>query len=481
MRKPIVVIISFIFMIVFMVGCMPPTFMPPVNVNVIPGDNITDVSIAVDQNGIKHIVGIKDNQVVYFKANIGEPIYQFTIGWGILTPGVDTSAWVQQQPEIAVLDNGTAYIVWWEHRNNPDEKTACHYEVPETYDSPEKIGCVPLDTSGEYTTGFVRVVAKGNTAYAVYTRMDSSASFVDSIWYKNMDEYTSGLVVDYSVVGEEAFITSMDLAIDNNGKLHLAYIDLDLDPEDQIPRLFYRSNTTTTGTYESMSQIWEIAPGSSGLKGNVHPSIHFHKDGSDTYVMITSVWGAPNESIWIDSCTVVDCVPRAPKTPLQSNPDWDSSSEILEVKGLGTTEDYSTYALSFIAHNDVSPNYQVWFWFSPFGNNPVQVTDTTYIKSHLNMVAGSDYAPVVGFVERWEVSDPIISDFERVSIYDGLNGLREIKTNSCLATSKTKSLDMASYIKSGADFLPVAGVWNYCGTTWFTTNANLVSLPLIVK
>ena len=469
MRKSFIVFVFFVLMIVLMVGCAPPTFMVPVKVNVTLDDNITDVSIDMDQNGIKHIVGLKDNRVVYFKGSVGVPTYQFTIGWGLLPPGTDTSTWKQYQPEIGVLDNGTAHIVWWEHHGNLTQKIACHYEVPTIYDPTDLISCRKLDEPAIYTTGLVRVIAKGNTAYAVYDRLHSSG-YVDSVWYKKMEELsTTGLVVSYLDVLEEAYIYSMDLDIDNNGKLHLAYID---EANSSNPRLNYRSNATTNMD-GSMSQIWAIAFGGTGLQANVQPSIDFYDD----LVMIVSVWEiSGNQVIYVDRCDIIDCDPHLTFLTSSVNEDWNSSSEILEVKGL---ESFGNYTLSFIGHNDLSSNDQVWYWVSPFSGNPTQVTDTTYAKSQLNMVDG--FIPVVGFVENWQVSDPIISYLEKVSIYDIENGLREVGTYVCPGLSKFNSSDMASYVDLMADSIPVAGVWSYCGTTRFSTNAYLINLPIIIK
>ena len=474
MRKSIIVFVFFVLMVVLMVGCAPPTFMSPVKVNVTTGDNITDVSIDIDQNGIKHIVGLKDNRVVYFKGNIGEPTFQFTVGWGLLPPGTDTSTWKQYQPEVAVLDNGTAHIVWWEHHGNLAQKIACHYEVPLIYDPFDLIYCHWLDEPATYTTGLVRVIAKGNTAYAVYDRIHSSG-YVDSVWYKKLEELTTtGLVVSYLDVLEEAYIHSLDLAMDNNGKLHLAYIDeATYSPN---PRLYYRSNVTTNMD-RSMSQNWAIEFGAPGLQDNVKPSIDFYNNGSDIFVMIASVWeNSGNQMIYVDRCNIIGCTDKSSSSPTLVNTDWNSIAEIQEVKVLGTL---NTFMLSFIGHNDLSSDDQVWYWVSPFSGNPTQVTDTAHAKSQLNMVDG--FIPVVGFVENWQVSDPIISYLEKVSIYDVQNGLREVKTYVCPGLSKFNSSDMASYVDSMAGSIPVAGIWNYCGTTRFSTNAYLNNLPIILK
>src|SRR5690606_17443978 len=126
--------------------------------------------------------------------------------------------------------------------------------------------CHRLDETTHYTTGLVRVIARGNTAYAVYDRLHSSG-YVDSVWYKRMEELTTtGMVLSYLDVLEEGFIHSLDLAIDQNGKLHLAYIDeATYSPN---PRLNYRSNATTNMD-GSMSQNWAIQFGAPGLQDAV--------------------------------------------------------------------------------------------------------------------------------------------------------------------------------------------------------------------
>lgn len=470
MQKVSSVFVFFVLMIVVLGGCVPATFINPAHVNVDPGDNITDVSIAIDGNGMKHIVGIKDDRVVYFRGNIGEPTYQFTIGWGYLLPGTDTSDWSQHKPEIAVQSNGTAHIVWYEEYGDPSQKTACYLEVAPAYDPTSLEYCHPLDVSDGYTTGLVRVAAKGNVAYAVYDRIDTDG-YVESVWYKKLEELTTtGLVVNYTVVTEDAYINTFDMAIDDNGNLHIAYIDLATYTPN--PRLWYRSNATTKPDY-SMNQIWAIASGTS-LQKDVQPSIHFYKD---EFVMITSVWEFDgNQGIFVDRCNIIGCADQISKLPTFSLDDWDSSSEFLEVKGMGISDDYF---LSFIAHNEKSSDYQVWYWAYTFPGDPVQITDSSYVKSQLKMVDSP--FPIIGYLESWE-SDGLLSTYvDRVSIYDEEYGVREVKKSFCPGLIKNKSSDMASYVDLMTDSVPVAGVWNVCNKTWFSTNAFMIDLPLIMK
>ena len=472
MCKRLIFFVLFVFMITFLVSCSPPTFFYPEKVDITSGDNITDVSIAIDPNGIKHIVGIKNYRVVYFKGSIGKPTYQFSLGF--LEPVGDTSTWKQFKPEVAVLNNGFVYIVWYEHHGESNKKIACQVEIPIGFDPTEDFHCNRIDEPGIYTTGLVRVGAKGNTAYVVYDRLHSSG-YVDSVWYKKIEDLTTtGLVVSYLDVMEEAFIYSLDLAIDNNQKLHLAYIDQ--EKYFASPRLFYRSNATTYMD-GSMSQNWAIAFGDPALNGNVKPCIHLYSDGSSTFVNIVSVWdNGVNQMIYIDSCNIIGCTAKTSISPTLSNSNWGESSKVLEVKGLGTL---NKYALSFIAHNDLSSVYQVWYWVSPFSGNPTQITDTIYAKSQLNMVDG--LIPIVGFLESWDNHGLVASFSDRVSIYDNNNGLREVKTSVCPGAYTSVSSDMASYVDIMANSIPVAGVWNVCSTTFFSSNAFLIDLPLMTK
>ncbi len=104
---------SFLFFSALAAGCAPATFTNPVQVNATVNDSITSLGIAIDGDGVKHIVGLKDNKIVYFKGNIGQPSLQFTMDWGLLPPGTDTSTWKQYNPEVAVLSEA-GVIVWFE-------------------------------------------------------------------------------------------------------------------------------------------------------------------------------------------------------------------------------------------------------------------------------------------------------------------------------------------------------------------------------
>ena len=199
-------------------ACIPYSLSPPVELHINPGDEMLQAQVAMDTEGVSHIVGVVDDRIVYYRTRYGEPIITATF-----TMSGSGTNWKQYSPEIAVTDNGTSYIVWIEQRGGP-EKFACWRNL--TYIPP--IGgwtryCNPLDGNNQ-TTGNVRVVARGDKAYAVYDRMytGDSNGRIGELMYKELTHpSTTGHVWWYTDYFETGFIYSLDLGIDSQGYLHV--------------------------------------------------------------------------------------------------------------------------------------------------------------------------------------------------------------------------------------------------------------------
>jgi len=281
-----------IFVLSVLLGaCVPTTFSPPTEIHINPGDHVEQAAIAVDAGGRSHIAGVVNDRIVYYRTHFGQPELKLTF-----TMGGSGTDWVQYHPDIAVLDNGMAYIVWIEQHGGP-EKFACYRNVPlvppiggyTTY-------CATLDGTNQ-STGNIWVTARGGTAYAVYDRIYVGGERIAELWYKELTKLppNSGTVYWYTDYFETGYIYSLDMAIDSSGYLHIAFLDnvtVTLGPP-YSKRLLYRSNVTAHAN-GSMSQTWAIVSDDS-LGDDVEVSLSFYtNNGIDERVAIACVWSPPS-------------------------------------------------------------------------------------------------------------------------------------------------------------------------------------------
>jgi len=59
-------------------ACIPYSFSPPKEVHIDPGDSVLQAQIAVDTQGVSHIVGVVNDRIVYYRTRYGEPIITAT-------------------------------------------------------------------------------------------------------------------------------------------------------------------------------------------------------------------------------------------------------------------------------------------------------------------------------------------------------------------------------------------------------------------
>lgn len=461
MRKIVLIFVCLVLLSILAGACLPNTYINPVQIHITPGDEIKQVRIAVDAVGRKHIAGVVDDRIVYYRTQLGEKELALT-----MTMSGSGTNWIQYDPDIAVTDGGDAFVVWVEQRGGLD-KYACYRPIPQ---SPPfggyQTGCVALDEDDNKTRGITRVVGRGNVVYAVYDRLPLTGNY--PLLYKELTGSTTGLIVEYPSI-----IYQMDIAIDSTGKLHVVYIDH--RAHEPYIALWYRSNAQTDGT--TMDQIWRIVP-IQDFDPMISPSITFHKIDGPEMVTIASILklASGDHIVNLQYCKASDC---SSKDGLNTLPLPYTNWDISEVKILGGKLINEFYGICLIGSNSTTSRAQVWCWDAPFDGTLIQATDNSHNKYNLELVDGG--IPIVGFLEKWST---IITDKYRISIYDSATGLREIATYNCLGVSSIFS-DMAANPRSTNETYPVAGVWNVCGKTWFSTNVFLpvpkIYLPLITR
>ena len=459
-----------IVVLALMLGaCIPYSFSPPKEVHIDPGDSVRWPQIAVDAEGVSHIVGVVNDRIVYYRTRYGEPI--ITATFTMSESGTD---WKQYSPGIAVTDNRTAYLVWIEQRGGP-EKFACYRNL--TYIPP--IGgwtryCNPLDGNIQ-TTGNLKVIARGDKAYAVYDRIYTGDpnGRIGELMYKELTQPTNtGRVYSYLDHLETAFIYSLDLGIDSQGYLHVGFHDnyTPAGSPTYNERLSLHSNVIR---YDGdMAQHWFIYEGNE-LDEVVPVSLSFHLDSADVErVALASVsQNTPTRDlIFIDSCVANGCTGQ--NSHLVTLPSsWSTYSVIDEVEILGIEQ---TLYLSFTGFDSVIPQ-QVYFMEAYSSNTPTnlsQTDDTWKFTLEMTKVVGRDPSFPVSFTAiAWIESD--LTSKTNYYVSDGFFNKTMVFSKYCDPVFSVGNISSNGIYLSGA--------WLDCGDTWFSTQAWTNQLPLIMK
>lgn len=72
-----------IVVLALMLGaCIPYSFSPPKEIHINPGDGILQAQVAMDTEGVSHIVGVVDDRIVYYRTRYGEPLATLTFTMG---------------------------------------------------------------------------------------------------------------------------------------------------------------------------------------------------------------------------------------------------------------------------------------------------------------------------------------------------------------------------------------------------------------
>lgn len=451
-------------------ACVPTAFSPPTEIHITDGDQVEHAVIAVDPAGRSHIAGVVADRIVYYRTRYGEagPIGKITM----VMSGSGTN-WKQYNPDIAVLDNGMAYVTWVEQRGGP-EKFACYQQIPlfppvGGYDN----DCDPLDGT-EQTAGNVRVVVRGSTAYAVYDRPYSDGRTAD-LWYKRIapTPIVSGRVhwfIEPSL--ETAHFYSLEMGIDNDDFLHVGY-HYNWTTGGAPPyheRLEIRSNRSTLADGQ-MNQIWLIA-NMDGLDQDIPVSLSFYEVGPTQQVAIASGYHPGSvDQIYISSCEANGCVNRQ-DVQVDLPASWDTFSVIDDVEILGLDD---TLFLSFIGDDNTAPTGAPQVYYTNAFDTSVILEPSdgsATFKFDLEMTAVKNRvkSPFVIPVMAWAESNLITASYYVAGFYTPAVKISEDNCPETMVSGNIASNDMY-----------LSGVWDACSDTWFSTQAWNTQLPLITK
>jgi len=322
----------------------------------------------------------------------------------------------------------------------------------------------------------VKVIARGDKAYAVYDRMytGDSNGRIGELMYKELTHpATTGHVHWYTEYFETGFIYSLDLGIDSQGYLHVGFHDnyTYTGSPPFTERISLHSNASVESGHD-MAQHWFIVTGT-GLDEEVPVSLSFHLDSADVErVALASVsQNTPTRDlIFIDSCVANGCTGQ--NSHLVTLPSsWSTYSVIDEVEILGIEQ---TLYLSFIGFDSVIPQ-QVYFMEAYSSNTPTnlsQTDDTWKFTLEMTKVDGRDPSFPVSFPAiAWIESD--LTSKTNYYVSDGFFNKTMVFSKYCDPVFSVGNISSNGIYLSGA--------WLDCEETWFTTQAWTNQLPLIMK
>ncbi|HPR35382.1 MAG TPA: hypothetical protein PKY64_06880 [Anaerolineaceae bacterium] len=470
MKRKTILLTFFLLLTFIFSACVPTTFSPPMEIHITAGDQVEDAVIAVDAAGRSHIAGVVANRIVYYRTRFGEagPLDKITMVMG----GSGTN-WKQYNPDIAVLDNGYAYVTWVEQRGGP-EKFACYQQIPLVppiggYDR----DCDPLDGT-EQTAGNVWVTARGSNAYAVYDRPDSGGRTVD-LWYRIISDTPAyaGRVAWYIANFESVDFFSVDLGIDKDGYLHVGshYNWTTGTPPPYSERLEIRSNRSTLADGQ-MDQIWIIYGGTN--TEDIPISLSFYNVGTTERVALASVNEVSAlDDIFVSSCESDGCANKQ-DVQIVLPTSWNTTSVIEDVEILGMGE---YLYLSFIGDDNTAPTgaEQVYYKYDAFSSDPPMQPSSgsaswKYDLEMTRVVARPESAADDFPMMAWGETNLVMNEF---FVFEGFANRIKVYETNCLT-----NLPIGEIGSNGVYF---SGVWDDCYNTMFTTQAWRQQLPIIVK
>jgi hypothetical protein len=432
---------SMLLMVISLLTACTITFTPPYPLSDLAANYL--LAMAVDPRGAKHIVGKDPNtdQLVYLRSRLGPVEEKVAIPL--------STGWQPMVPDIGVLDDGKVIIGWYEKNNSslPPRYRVCMMIYPSI------IGTVcSAEFSDSPPNSFmpvVQVATRGSIAYLIYSKQEGAQYTLR--YQKIADVITQGKV-NWSA--SDPMVQTVNSVVDSAGYLHVVWY---ADDGGSGGRVLYASNRTTDGSGNMtqnrsllLAQSDRIYPPAIAVyptSGGERVAFAYVKDNSGS-----------DDEIYHQSIKVND-------------PDWSveqkliltgSAYRLMDVHLVGVN---NAYLIGFLRNNTISAASEVWLRDAM--GTISQITNNTYSERELQMVpAGGSF--VMAYKRQPQASEP-----RQVFLYDQNNGERLVYSELC------GSDNMGGDMAASGDV--VAGVWAQCDRAWFSTNAELVYLPLVRK
>lgn len=444
-------------------ACSLHTFSPPVQIRDDPSNHASSPAIAMDAAGRSHIASVVNDRIFYYRTILGAPEAQLTMSMTGSGAG-----WAQYAPDVAVRDDGTAYVVWMEERGGT-EHYACYQVIPLTAPAGGyNRSCLALD-NGFTAAGQVMAASNQDAVYGLFGKVDASGR-LDSIWYRELtDPGNLGKIFDFALNSQSGLVHSWDAGVDLDGYLHVAFLYNDgHGPTPYTDHLRYTSNRSVS--LSTMAQIWHLGATNDWQQGTAVKLAFSEPIGGETVNFVAVMDTGGKDEMILASCLTNGCGSQATNSvPLPAS--WSSVSDIREV---GLHENDDKVVLGFIGNDGTTANDQVYILGNPLsGYAPTMLSDDrpTHKRSididRAISVPGSFLIETI--VVSWGETDLVTMQYYThdthtlVKVYDA-------PCNVWLQGGEA--------VANGVHF---AGVWEACNETWFAALANLIQLPIVTK
>ncbi|MEW6503954.1 MAG: hypothetical protein AB1457_08330 [Chloroflexota bacterium] len=417
------------------------TFIPPYPIHDLAANFW--LAIAVDPQGTKHIVGKDPNsdQLVYLRTHLGAVEEKVPIR--LIT------GWMPLSPDIGVIEDGTAILGWFEKDNSiPHKFRPCLMIYPST--SGTVCGAEFSESSPNTFEPVMQIATRGNVAYVVYSKMEGAQY---TLRYERIMGGLAQGKVNWSV--SDPMVRTVNSVVDSAGYLHVVWYAIDGGGSG---RVLYASNRTTDAS-GNMTQNRILLLGSSDLA--YPPAIAVYPTSGGERVAFAYVKDntPPSDDEIYHQNIKVDNTGWSGEQKLNLS---GSAYRLMDVHLVGVND---AYLIGFLRNNTISMPSEVWL------RNAVgmimQITNNAYSERELQMVAaGGSF--VMAYKRQPQTGEP-----RQVLIYDQSKGERVVYSELC------SSDNIGGEMAASGDV--VAGVWAQCDQTWFSTNAELIYLPMILK
>jgi hypothetical protein len=432
---------SMLLAVVGLIAGCTLSFVPPLPINDLKAG--FNLAIAVDPQGTKHIIGVDPltNQIVYLRTRLGETQSKVTVPL--------TSGWWPTEPDIGVVDDGTAILAWYETDNSAPltNYRICFMISP----SPSPPGCGEL-YRGTYTGSIlpvVQVVAGGSKGSVIYSTQESGQYH---LYYHQAIGGTAHGKADWSTTNLP--IRTVNGVIDSAGYLHLIWYAEDGVLTSQV---LYASNRTTDAS-GNMTQNRVLLLANSDRVNPPAIAIYPTPGGERVAFAYVKDNSGSDDEIYHQNIKV-DNTDASVEQKLNLT---GGAYQLANVHAVGVN---NGYLIGFIRKNTVSSPSEVWLRNAAGSIN--QITTNSYSEEELQMVAAGG-----SFVMAYK-RVPQSSEPRQVFIYEQRSGERLIYSETC------GSYNLGGEMAASGDV--VAGVWAQCDRVWFSTNAELVYLPLLLR
>ena len=340
---------------------------------------ITDIDVAVDYFGVKHIVtrvcsipAPTDCQIVYWIARTGVP----TVVYAWYSPAGYIGV---ENPSIAVTDSGVAAIAW-QTAHSIGGAYATLYVLSTAVGTVNEI-------DPPYIATEQRLVSKGNVIYAV---QDIKEGGRFSIRYRQLVGGSSGGWVSEHGGSKTSDDVLMDASVSPSGNLYVVWWR---SPSGDI---MYADNYGDSG---DMTNRFGLI---SGAFDYTMPRIDVNGSPEVVYISYTHQFLATSDLLVIAHCSASSCAyPLDIELPLDTSKQWNIIGEADVIADAGTTAYYVFNA----TNTDTPGNREVYEGYFQDG--------LAYYTANASNTAENDGVPSIGLmwsiipVSSWVTGDDI--------------------------------------------------------------------------